>query len=857
MAFGRAVAVLGFFLFAAPGAAQPASVRPAVTIPVTAAEIASILESGNQSRSLVLLDAVRILSDLADRADGDGVKTRARLLAALRASGPAPGDTVPLPLPPALWRDVILQRDVPDAELIAAILEQRDSAMLYYGLSALDAETLDWLGRNRALLAELRKLPGTFAAFGRSVRIRDGRVVVPGGEPAAAAWRQVLGADPATPRTFVRALIERDRGRAAFLYDTIAHLDEARTRFALACPLDALAAVFRDFAPEWDVDARPFTRPQLDPSLLLMAVRVDRDGRLAGPANRDLWERVFRDDGTVDLPFREVAEWRASGDGERVDAAWLADRVYASTYTIGRRRLDTIFFAQRALDGSAAAPHVVASVLRAFASMPALMLTLERAGLRDPAVLLAAARHAREIHQAGDERTIAAFQSAVAFVERGVRSRVLQPPAARALVESLAAIPVDRGRGYDARVAAWIRADLFRASPQPPLESTDPVEEAILGLLAGAAADRPATLVEWEGSTYRVDPAAAESARLRRVRELQGGPTLDAAIAALLARDRPSGEAGEAARRDFVAALWSIVYAAYLGDPEGPALAADNVALKHRLLLSVTKFGNRPMNAWKLPNEYFGGADGWRVLGSLLGLDVALRSLALRRLDPAHLPPGPTMTLLERRTAMLTVALANPHALTDEGRDRAAGALARGRARLSALAGDAARLEEILADAAMSEWRREALKWALVHAPGETAGAFSLVETFWLGGGRDLDEWGAAALPMTGCLCLAMPQPTAWENLAGRPSSGLLATLGVDLNLRLADALAARKLPAALLPGVLAFAMQEVLDEARPAFLDDWPAFSRAIRAIADHRIDDYVSALAAGGPLVPVRGTL
>jgi hypothetical protein len=860
MAFARVVAVVGLLLSASSGSAHT-SARTAVPIPVTTAELAAIVDSGNHHRSLLLLDIVRIIFDAPDAPESASGRLRARVMEALRTSPAVSKETVPLPLTPSLWCDAILERPVPDTELVAAILSSRQTALLYYGLSALDEETLGWLATDREALAHIRKHSGAFSAFGRSVRVRGGRVLVPGGSGAAPLWQRVIGADPANPRAFVRALFQSDRGRTAFLYDTIAHLDPPRQQFALAGSIDALAGVFRDFAREWDAELRPFARPQVDPSLLLLATRIDRDGRVAGPLGRGMWERVFRDDGAVDLAFREVAPWRASADDGPVDAAWLAGRVHEVTYTIGRRRLDTFLHAQRVFDGTSAEPHAVASVLRAFASMPALMLTLERIGVRDARTLLAAARHARAVNDAGDDGVrggaISVFQVAVVFVERGVRSRALTTGSALKLIESLVAIPVEDGRDYDVRVAAWMRADLFRAAPQPTLESTDPVEEAVLGVLAGTASGRPTPPVEWEGQKFRVDPAAAELARLRRVRQIQGGPSLDTAIAALAARDRKGGRAGEDARRDFVAALRTVLYASQLGDPEGPALAAENVALRHNLGLASSRPANRPMNAWKLATEFFGGAEGWRVEGSLLGLDQALRRLSLRRLDPAQLPTGPTMAVLERRTAMLTTALVNPHALTDEGRDRAAAALARGRKRLEAIGSNPALLDDILADAALSEWRREALRWAIAHAPGEIADAFSIVEIFWLGGGGGLDEWGAAALPMTGCLCLTMPRPVAWEDLAGRPAAGLLASLGADVNLRLADALSARRLPAALMPAILAFAMQDVLDDARPAYLDDWMAFSRTVRAIGDARIDDYIAALAADGPLVPAsRGT-
>jgi hypothetical protein len=72
--------------------------------------------------------------------------------------------------------------------------------------------------------------------------------------------------------------------------------------------------------------------------------------------------------------------------------------------------------------------------------------------------------------------------------------------------------------------------------------------------------------------------------------------------------------------------------------------------------------------------------------------------------------------------------------------------------------------------------------------------------------------------------------------------------------LRTSEALAARHLPAALMRGVAAFSMQDAMDNARMAFADDWLSLAFAARDLKDDRFDDYVAALTASGPLVPVR---
>jgi hypothetical protein len=104
-----------------------------------------------------------------------------------------------------------------------------------------------------------------------------------------------------------------------------------------------------------------------------------------------------------------------------------------------------------------------------------------------------------------------------------------------------------------------------------------------------------------------------------------------------------------------------------------------------------------------------------------------------------------------------------------------------------------------------------------------------------------------------GCFCLAFPERIAWEDLAGRPGTGQIATQLGDVLLRTADALAARRLPALLARDVAAFAMQDAMDHARPAYFDDWLPLAYAARDLTDAQFDDYVAALTAAGPLVPV----
>jgi hypothetical protein len=769
------------------------------------------------------------------------------------------GETVPLPLDPSIWRDTLLQRQVPDDRIIGAILSDRSTALLYHGLAGLDDETLAWLGPERDTLRQLLRHAGSFAAFGPDVRVRAGRVVVPGGPDAEPVWQAIIGADPARPAAFVQRLFGDDSGRRAWFYDALAQLDDARRRFALGATLPAasrmdriraLLDVFEEAGEEWHAELQPFSRRPLDPALTLALVEVTPEGALVGPVQRGLWERVFVDDNgpeTVTMPRTFSAAENAP-----IDAAWLTARIHDVPVDVGRRRLESFLFAQRVFREARGTDPMVATALRSHSVFPALMLTMERAGVNNAATMNAASARAHSLNAIGDDQrrrlAIMQFQATLGLIERSARAGSLSHADTDALITGLTQVQ-SSDRGYEGRLAAWIRKDLLPKCPAPGNETLDPLEESLVAAMAGAEPGASGKrVVKWEGRTYRVSATRAEVLRLRRLRERQGGPSLSAAL-------EQAEKAGDRADRTLADTLASILYAAYLGDPNGPAVSAGNLALRHELGL-VAGLGGRM--AWRLPTEGH-TAKGWRVTGSLLGLDVALARLSLRRLDVSVMPPEPRMVSAERHTAALTVVLFNPTLLTDASRDEIAAALSRGRARITSLDASREEIDGVATDAGLSAWRREALAWTITHERERLEAQFSLVELMWLGRPRAsavpaLDGWGAAMLPLNGCVCLGMPRAQPWEPLVGRPALGLLATRGADVGIMVADTLSALQLPAEIAPGVVAFAMQEVMDQARPAHFDDWPEFSRAALALTRDNIVDYIAAMTAGGPLLPDR---
>jgi hypothetical protein len=82
-----------------------------------------------------------------------------------------------------------------------------------------------------------------------------------------------------------------------------------------------------------------------------------------------------------------------------------------------------------------------------------------------------------------------------------------------------------------------------------------------------------------------------------------------------------------------------------------------------------------------------------------------------------------------------------------------------------------------------------------------------------------------------------------------------MSTQVPDLALRLAEETARLGLPAALVPPMLCYAVQDYWYDAQVRFADDWLAMSRHAAALQPQRAEDYVAALAGTGPLRLVEG--
>jgi hypothetical protein len=827
----------------------------------------------------------------------------------------------------AVWSQAIFKRPIPADRVVTAIVQDRQAALVCHGLTALDDETLAFFSTRPALLARIyeRDAPA-FAAFGESIRVHGGRVT-PLDDVARPLWEAVVGERLDNPDRFLPALLELNEGRLAYLYDTIANLDPLHRAFALgtwvedsearASRFAALAATASRSYREWRVTALPFTRPLNDLATALVRIRLQPSG--APLAALAFWSKVF-DTGDIGGETK-----RSTADRDLIDAAWLAEATAPGDMFARADRLDQFEFGQRRFSDLAESdwPDAIAAI-RAFPRQRMLMLTLERIGVRKPAVYAAISRQAKAATGEDPNRafwTLVQLQSSFALIARMVGSGTLSEAQSEQLTTSLFAVPLGEDGRYDGGIARWIDRQLV-----PALPSADDVEETLIVALSGPTASAGVPHVIWEGQRYRLDFAAAENRRLHLVRQKQGGLTLDRALEFARAvrtlrsealsvenlqasRDRlnalledfpalkrstallvpgvqqpkPRRELieraidelskaershdvkraarlgpslVEAADEVLAEVLLTVTYATDLGDPEGTALLASNVALRHDFGFELRDAETRMRRPWAIPRQDFLPGVPWHVTGALVGLDIALAPMALRRINPDAVGDAPRLPSNERDAFAVSAALVNARRLRDDDREAIVSAIDRGRGRIAALVAGSESFDGVANAIALDGWRRRELGWMLRNDPLRVPHMFSLVELMTLGGvqaNADLDAWGASALYSSACVCTRMVLPDRWPLLVGRPQVALMSSIVPDLNLRIAIVLGELHLPAALARPVLAAAMQDFIDEASPTDSSDWLSLALAAQSVPRQRVEDYVAAAAAvDGPLVP-----
>ncbi len=178
-------------------------------------------------------------------------------------------------------------------DLIDTIVNDPALARLYWAFSKLDPETVKVLQTSIGI-RKLLPYAAVLDFYGSRLCIRDGQVIVPGGPEAEAAWKDVVGASPASPAAFIQKLLATDKGWLTAYFDVLSRVSRSRQAYftdphRLRRFYDALRAP----DPSGGATVGVF-RPA--PELLLLATRLqfESTGQPLVPGNLEVWREILR-----------------------------------------------------------------------------------------------------------------------------------------------------------------------------------------------------------------------------------------------------------------------------------------------------------------------------------------------------------------------------------------------------------------------------------------------------------------------------------------------------------------------------------------------------------------------------------
>ena len=177
-------------------------------------------------------------------------------------------------------------------DLLDTILSDPAVARLYWALSRLDPETSKSLQQSIGL-RKLLPYGAVLDFYGRSLCISAGRVQVPGGAGAEAAWKDLVGASPAFPASFVSRLLAKDKGWLAAYFDVLSRVSGTQQAyFTDPHRLPLFYAALRTPDPSAPATKGSF-RPA--PALLLLATRLqlESSGKVLVPGNLEIWQDIL------------------------------------------------------------------------------------------------------------------------------------------------------------------------------------------------------------------------------------------------------------------------------------------------------------------------------------------------------------------------------------------------------------------------------------------------------------------------------------------------------------------------------------------------------------------------------------
>ena len=236
-----------------------------------------VLETVNATRAFLTIDSGFPLADLEQ---------------SLRTNRPFSYDFQPTKVPVLYATDYWMGTKDKGGEFIDAFISDPAMCRLYLGISKLDAGTADAL--KEAMPAQrLKAFAHVLDFYGGMFQIRSGVAVVPGGEPAWAAWSDFVGKSPKDGVAFIERLLTRDDGWLASYYDALARISGPTRDYLMDSKrMQRFYSAMRGRVTS-PGPARPVFRASTDLMLLTQRLRLEPDGRPHVPGGLEIWRNLF------------------------------------------------------------------------------------------------------------------------------------------------------------------------------------------------------------------------------------------------------------------------------------------------------------------------------------------------------------------------------------------------------------------------------------------------------------------------------------------------------------------------------------------------------------------------------------
>ncbi len=187
-----------------------------------------------------------------------------------------------------MWSEILIKDAVPPGGLAAVFATDMRIAKTCAGLNSMNASAAATVMSAVGLRNLAAKDAEVLYRYSEAFTIAGGRADVPGGTAADPFWQKLTGANPRNPGDFFRAVVDKDFGRLAAFYFTLAHADAAHQQY-FTRSADQAERYYQWFHDSPEIHGGIVTHTPGFHTEFLQSVPLDGSGNILFPGGRSAW----------------------------------------------------------------------------------------------------------------------------------------------------------------------------------------------------------------------------------------------------------------------------------------------------------------------------------------------------------------------------------------------------------------------------------------------------------------------------------------------------------------------------------------------------------------------------------------